>query len=210
MAAVLVFPVSATACDTGSVTCFDGDPPMWQHKCEAHLKTADAEAFVNCYVELNEPQEMVSPVWPYDLDESAPAISPTGRVVVNVTITRNAGVTGDVPWNLLVEEDAAGVTVSGDIETSGTIMANESTAYAQFVIAADPSSGVENALVGVAFWGTEHKVQYGYLGVQIDRSTPPVVTEKMLVWIAGAALLIALVALLVAILAWVRAGKTNP
>jgi hypothetical protein len=196
-AAFLAFAPPAAACDEDTATCFgDGFPEGYAHHCEAHLIAAEVQAWVTCATGISI-FAVGSPVEP-----AAPTVSPGGFVRVDVLITRTSNANGSTPWNFRVQEGVPGVTLSGSVEMAGVLSGAKTSASFNFSITANASTDQNFAVVGVALWNAKHVSDVGYLGINI--SQPSVRTFSPFEWIAIAALVVAVVALLVAWAAWRR------
>lgn len=183
---------SAVACDEAPDTCFAGDPSDesgGEAGCEAHLVNHHLDLWMECRVGFS-PMSMH-----YVAGDQAPELSPNAFVEVSVVITRMGPTGTDEPWGLRIQEGVPGVIIDGAAYYSGTLASGETSVSFSFNLSADPSVEIDEAVVGVAFWDSEHKPKYGYLAFTVE--------DEILVpieWVAWGAFFMALLALIIALI----------
>ena len=187
---------AASACDEAAGTCFETDTEDdsgGEAGCEAHLVNRHLEAWVTCRINLAAAGDFV-------VAEDAPELSPEVSLRVDVIIQRMGSSGSDEPWGFRVEEGVPGVIIDGSAYQSGTLAAGETSTSFSFNLSADLSAGVDEAVVGIAFWDSDHNVQYERLGFTIDDGGFVFSTT----WVAYIALILAIIALILAIIAMRR------
>lgn len=191
---VSIQPVAA-ACDEAPGTCFAEDPDGetgGEAGCEAHMVNRHLEAWVSCRVQF-----MAAP---FVAAEDAPELSPEAYLEVQVVIQRMGPTGTDESWGFRVEEDVPGVVIGGSAYHSGTLASGATSVSFSFNLSADLSAGVDEAVIGIAFWDSEHQVKYDRLAFTVDDGG----FVLPLAWVAWLALILAIIALIVAIVAMRR------
>ena len=187
---VAVHP-TALACDEAPDTCFEQDPDNETGGgavgCSVHLVNRHLEAWVECDIGFMSTNYVAS--------EDAPELSPEVFLELTVVIQRMGPTGTDEPWGFRLQEGVPGVIIDGSAYQTGILPSAETSTTFTFKLSADLSANVGEAVIGVAFWDSEHNVKYDRLAFAIE-DTGPVIP---LAWVAWLGLILAILALILAV-----------